>query len=319
MSTHYEKRLNKFYQRRVHCDTYEGKITNIQTKQLSSINPIIDDSIIRNSDSWKSKKTNSIYSCFEQFGQMAVGFNFKIELDNIETISTLLLSSGKVVTLEYVGNEYDEFQTKYFMHGHNDNIQCNESCQVQELIDINIPFSPKYIPTYICNIFQKQNAFVENFLKNKNFFLSSEDYYVGIDFYHDGCARINGIMWPICFEDFNKKLSVSSFTGENLETDLFVEYIDKTILATSNPLIIVDHLHISYEEALVIHKLVLKHQIVFDATEDLSMPSFETLITRKPSINARENIVKSQYMINDTQEIIVNDIFYLEMICNIQY
>ena len=306
LSSHYEKRLNKFYQRKVNCDTYEGTITDNENKKLSSINPIIDDSSIRGSDSWKTKKMNSIFSCFEQYGQIAIGFNFKIKFDNIETISTLLLSAGKVITLEYVGNIYNEFKTKYFMHNHNDNVQCNESCVIQELLDLNVPFCPKYIPTYLCSVFQKQNALIENFFKNKNFLLHSEDFYVGIDFYLDGIASINGIIWPLHFGDINKKLSECSFNGDKLDSDLFLEYIDKTILATSNPLAIVDHLHISYEEALIIHQHAIDHQIFVHSCDDLYMPSFESLLTRRPPLNARENIMKGEEFLDVEKQYILN-------------
>ena len=305
ISTHYQSRLSKFYHRKSNSETFEGIILNNESRQLSSVIPIIDDSCIRQSDSWKNKKRNSIFSCFEQFGQIAIAFNFDIKLDNIQTIATLLISAGRVVTMEYIGNKNNEFELKYYLHNHNDNIPCDETCSVNELVNLDVPLRIKCIPTYLTHVFQKQNAFIEHFVKNKSFAFTSEDYNVFIDFHQDGRARLNGILWPIQFEQFNSDLSKNSLTGEEIETENFIAYIEKYILATTNVLNISNQLGITHEEALIIHRLAIKNQIKSNGNETLFMPSFECLLTKKPEYAARENLYKADEFLEIQKELLM--------------
>ena len=188
-TTHYNSRLSKFYHRRINAETYDGVINEEDPRMLLSLNPIYDDSVIRNSDSWKKKKRSTLYSCFSQFGQMSIGFNFNIELKNIETIATSLLCTGRVITIEYIGNEEDEYERNYFLHSHSNTEECSSTCVRTELVNIDVPLPAKYIPNYLSSVVQKQSAFVENFLKCNNFPLASDDYYCGINFRLNGMAR----------------------------------------------------------------------------------------------------------------------------------
>ena len=60
ISTHYQSRLSKYHQRKMNCETYEGVISNRLTKEIAALTPIVDDSKIRYSDAWHSKKRNTI-------------------------------------------------------------------------------------------------------------------------------------------------------------------------------------------------------------------------------------------------------------------
>ena len=189
LTTHYDARLSKFYQRKLNFDTYEGVIDNNEQRILSSAMPVYDDSNIKFSDSWHNKKRSTLYSYFHQNGQFAIAYNFDIELDNIETISTLLLCGGRVITVEYIGNENDEYVRKYFIHDHTNSQMCTPSCIKTEVKNIGVNLPVKCIPTYLSSVSQKQSAFIECLIKNKNFALNSEHYYSGIDFHLDGRAR----------------------------------------------------------------------------------------------------------------------------------
>ena len=306
LSTLYQNRLSKFHQRKHNCETYEGIISNIVTKQISTLIPIVDESKIRFSDSWKSKKRNTIYSYFQDFGQMAFAFSFKIELDNIETVSTMLLCAGKVVTLKFEGNKDDEYSTTYILHSHGDAETCDVSCNQSELKDLDVQFLPKFIPTYNSSVSQKQSAFIQNFVKNKNFQLNSQDYYCGISYNLDGTANINGILWTLECSQFNKHLSLHSLTGQNFDSDNFLAYIQRNILTACNTVDIQTILNITTEEAVKIKDLVMKFQLKMNMKEELPLPSFECFLTVVPPYQARENIAKSEEFLDLCRSHLVN-------------
>ena len=63
---------NKFNQRKIYSDLFDGEIRNPESKTLDSISKIVDDSRIRGSDSWKDSRRFSIHSKFNQFGNSLI-------------------------------------------------------------------------------------------------------------------------------------------------------------------------------------------------------------------------------------------------------
>ena len=299
LTTHYNNRLAKFYKRKCFCDTYEGVIASSDRKEVSSLSPIIDDSMIRGSDTWITKKKNTIFSSFTQFGQLAFAFDCEVEFTNIETIATCILCSGQVVTVEYEGDRQDEYHRRYVLHNHKGELDaCPQDCIQTELTTSDLDFVPKYIQTYLTNVSQKQAAFIQHFVKCKSFSLNSEDFYCGIDFDDSGIAHINGILWSLECQEFSKHLSSCSLTGGNVESNMFLEYIERSVLTEFYYVDIRNKLGISDNEAKCIEQLVMKHQINLDLKDGLPLPSFQYLLTVKPSFDAKENISKSEEFLN---------------------
>ena len=306
ISTHYQSRLSKYHQRKMNCETYEGVISNRLTKEIAALTPIVDDSKIRYSDAWHSKKRNTIYSYFQQFGQMSVAFNFNIKLNNIETMATLLLSAGKVITLNFEGNQDDEYSTTYTMHNHGDDQNCSSSCIQEELKNFDAPLLPKSIPTYNASVSQKQSAFIENFVKNKNNPFNSNDYYCGISYSLDGTANIFGLLWTNECSQFNKDLSALSLTGETFNSDNFLSYIQRNILTECNLVDIQNILNTSSQDAARIKDLVMQHQVNMNMTENLPLPSYECFLTVFPSYRARVNISRSEEFASFCRKHLIN-------------
>lgn len=298
ISSLYKRRLSKFSQRKLASELYDGVIHAPQQNKLNSISRIYDDTMIRKSRSWKSRRRDSIYNQFHQFGQTAIAFNIDISFDNLQTLVTSLLCEGSVITLEFEGNTSDEHQTKYFQHNHNHQVECGNTCVVTEITEVNQSLHPKFIPIYICCVSQKHSSLIENFIKNKNFPFHAEEYFSGVDFYLDGNAKLSGVMWSYECNIFNEELSTASLNGQDLEMYDYLQYIENSILTTVNTIRLKEVLGVSDEEAVKIHNLARKHQVNLDMDPTwVSLPSFQTLFKMKPKIDSKSNIDSSKTLL----------------------
>ena len=295
ISTLYSNRMDKFNKRAKHASFFDGEIQN---RKLTSISKIYDESSIRSSKTWRSKKQNMIKCEFFQFGQSAIAFSIDINRNNIETIITSLLCAGSVITMEFNGDINNEFKTHYYSHSHDNSEACDNNCIKTELLDVDDSLGAEYIPVYISSLCQKQNAFVQNFIKNKNFELYSENFNCGLEFYLNGSARITGIVWTQECLLFNESLSSSSLTGEEFQMEDFLTFIENSILTSTNAMEIKENLGVNDEEALNIHRLALAHQIDLNMKQEyLNFPSYESMYTVKPQPSARFNLVSSKRLL----------------------
>ena len=300
ISTLYQIRLNKFNQRKIYSDLYDGEVQNNTNsgKTLHSINKIIDDSCIRGSDSWKNSRRASIHSQFSQFGTCCIGFNFDIAMINREIVASSLICEGKVVTIDYIGNTSNEFETIYKLHNHTNEIECSDSCVLSEITLPLTTLDAKLIPVFISDVHNKQIAFHKNFVKNVNYEMHAEDYNIGIEFYNNGEARITGILWTKMCSEFNHNLANKSFTGESFDEETFLHYIEATIFTSSKCEELRKVLNAPDEEILKLHELIKKFQIEYDlAAEYVPLPSWETMYRLLPEENAKQNIISSKKLL----------------------
>lgn len=106
----YKIRKSKFSERQKFTDLYDCEDVNHTTRKCSSMKPIVDDSMIRGSASWKHQQRKLINSLFSQYGNMAIGFNIDIPMNSQETKATALICERRVITIEYNGDVNDEYQ-----------------------------------------------------------------------------------------------------------------------------------------------------------------------------------------------------------------
>lgn len=301
VSTLYNMRKCKFMERKLYADVYDGDIgenMNANNKRLKSINKIYDDSMIRLSSSWKKQNNNLIYCQFKQYGNVAIGFSLDINSNNIETMATSLICDGQIVTLQYAGNVNNEHKTKYFVHNHNNIQDCDENCAQTELREGDRNLSTKNIPTFVANLHQKHNGLIEQLIKNPNFELFSQDYFSTIDFYTNGSARIKGCLWTQNCSFLNENISSSYITGNDIEEEAFLQYIEQSILTTSNEEEIKYLIECSDEEAKYISGLVNKYQIKEnDASMYIPLPSYECMFRKQPINEAYSNLVASKELL----------------------
>ena len=298
ISTLYKMRSEKFAARQLFSDFYTGEIQQQGNKKLQSISKVIDDSMIRSSSTWISKRKNAIFSNFVQYGNMAVGFSLDINSNNAETVLTSLLCSGTVMSLDYEGDVNDEYRTKYNRHNHAKNVTCNPNCNTTEITEIPEFLETKFFPIYISSISQKQAGFIESFVKNQNFELFSEHYFCGIDFDMTGKARVNGLLWSYECDIFNREMSSTSLNGNNLDPTDFLQYLEKSILTTVNKVWIQENLGVNEEESNKIQNLAEKYQVKLNMKEKLvRLPSFETMMKVKPNEEARVNLISSKRLL----------------------
>ena len=306
ISTLYNIRLSKFAQRKLYADLFEGEIVANQNNRLQSVNKVVDDSMIRSSVSWKHKRKNNIYSQFQQYGQAAIGYSMDVPVDNLESIITSKLCNGEVITLDFMGNESHEYSIVYRLHNHDNTVNCSDGCDTRIIVDSNERLEDKYIPVYIASLSQKHAQFVEQFLKNRNFTLFSEDYFCGIDFYLNGTGRINGLCWSYECIVFNEELSRSTFTGNELQMDDYLQYLENSILTSVNSIYIKNCLGVSEEEAMKIQGLAYKYQLDLSMKEEhLPLPSYETMFRRKPEPQSRSNIESSSVLLSLCKRILI--------------
>ena len=306
VSSIYLNRTSKFALRNIFGELYNAVISNNENKKLQSISKIYDDSMIRCSTSWDMKKRNGIFAQFKQYGQAAIGYSIDVSLNNLETIITSKLCQGIVVTLEYHGDFQDIYQTKYFVHDHDNSTACTDTCNKTEVTEVQESLESKFLPIFISSLSQKHHCFLQHFIKNKNFHLYSNEYMSDINFYLNGSARINGIIWPTESASFNEMLSSCSLDGNEPELTNYLHYIESSILATTNQSDIQLLLGVSQEEALQIRNLAVIHQLNFQMNEKyVPLPSFETMMRMKPSDVASVNLISSKRLLQLLKQVLM--------------
>lgn len=203
-----------------------------------------------------------------------------------------------MVTLDFKGNENNEYERKYYEHNHDVTASCTDNCGLTEITNVTESMETKHVPIFIANLSQKHSGLVENFIKNKNFDLHSEDYLVGVSFYLNSNARLNGLLWTFECSTYNQELSLSSLTGEKKEHISFLQYIESSILTTAHISDIKNVMCISQEEANEIQNLAHQYQVNLNADcNNIPLPSYETMFRTKPSSEAAINLISSDRLL----------------------
>ena len=310
MSTIYKNQVSKFIQKKLIADRFEGTIENQETRTVSNIKPIMDDSDIRLSETWISSKITGLQARFQQFGANAIAFSIKINFNTPETVATGMLIEGSVVTLEFQGNQSYDFETKYFLHKHNLEDDCTNNCEKLELTESIIKKLPKlrckYVSIFISSIYQKMQGIVNNLIKNPNCSIAADEYYVGVKFDLEGNAIIEGLLWTGACDDLNKTLSTSSLTGEPISYQHYLNYISSTVMTTSDKNELKLVLNITEEEAISLSKLVKKYQLETNnqPISDLKLPSLDYFLTVRPDEDSLSNLSVSEKLFNAFQKLL---------------
>ena len=310
-SSLYVDRLLKFKHRKDFFDRVLGTICDDRQRVLSSIKPIIDTSSIHASEHWEEAKRNANKFRFRQHGPVSIGFRIVTDPSDIETIATCLVIEGKVITVTFEGDEGFDLKTKYYLHPHNSSEEClGESCQKQDLEEILEgsqieTFNPRYSSTYICSVYQKTHALVENLIKTKSVDLYSEDYFVGVNFNSKGNAIIEGSLWTPPCDSLNEALGCSSLAGADLNTkdEPFLEFINKSIFTTMSPRILKDKLNITDDKANDLGLIVATNQM--DLQSIPQVLGLESAFVESPSVDAESNIAASKEFTRMIQELLM--------------
>ena len=302
LSTLYNNHVYRYYQRKTYVERYEATVLPSREKTIGNIKPIMDDSMIRSSDTWISSKLSGINSRFENFGDIAIGFEFEIPINNKESIATAVIIQGAVVTIEFIGNENYDLQTKYMLHNHNVEKNCDDTCVKKELTDPNfdavLPLSSRYLSIFIATISQKIKAVVKYLILNKNCSIHSKEYYIGVEFLINGNAKVIGILWTEQCTKINENLSTSSLTGEFNDHEDYLQYIEKVIMTSAHTMEIQERLGNSNLNAENFSQIVDKYQLIDfkDKLEDLQLPSIFTSFIYTPEETFSQNLFQSKIL-----------------------
>ena len=300
LSTMYDNHCYKYFVKKFFVERYEGVIESKSERKLSFVKPIFDDSQIRQSNAWSVRTQCGIECRFEQNGNHSIGFNFLIPINNRESICTALLIQESVLSIEFQSDRNYEFKTKYFLHNHTVETDCNNSCRTKEIDEEDFNsvdlLDSRYLPIFISTIHQKMYSILKNFVKNSNWELSSTEYYMYVRFYENGNASVQCIIWPKECETFNENLSKSSLTGENIDNTPYLQFITKSIITISHPEDLMTKFDYSYEEAVNTSEMIMKLQVKLDNQHEIILPSLNCILSIEPEEKAIPNIYQSRVL-----------------------
>ena len=316
LSAMYVTQLSKFKTRKLYAERFLGTIAEIQEKKLSHVKPIVDDSDIRGSDTWEINKRNGLLSRFRQFGDCCVEVEIWINFDNIETIATSFLIQKMCISVSFLGDQNYDLQTKYFLHDHDSDTDCNPDCNPSDLQDLlqhpnvrNKSLGQQFNPVFIASVYQKLHYFVEFLVKLPSFDLHSEEYSFDIEFGVND-AKIVGFLWPKACGDFSQHKSESSLAGRTLdesnnsEAEL-VNLLTKSLLTTVDRDALKHKLKMSEEEVTDLVNLIMKLQLDFEIKFPV-LPSLETSFKFLPPADKFMNIRRCERLLHLIQQILLN-------------
>ena len=317
LSTLYLHQIRKFKEVRT-FDRYVGWIENVDRRLLSNVKQILNDADIRSSESYHQSYRNGISCRFDQNGPECIVISIGINIQDEQTLATMILNQDLVVTVEYVGDENFVLDRKYFVHNHDASVDCDSKCTKQEMsgwIQENNYMAEgikvEHLPTYISSVYLKTHHFVEEFVKAEAFEIHSKEYTFNISF-KDGEIRIEGLLWPEFCLSYNQALSKKSLNGEEFDEDEFIDSVSKSILTISSVDDLMNTLDLSRKEAEELHELVMKHQVHLKdfGSCDCSLctnpplPSLVSLLAKRPKGEAFTNIYNSTELLNFMQRLL---------------
>ena len=183
---------------------------------------------------------------------------------------------------------------------HDSSSACSEDCPkitLAEYVEQNgVPSDPD-MGTYISSVEKLLNSYISNVIKSPASSFSSETYHFVISFAADGQIKMEGLVWPRCFEEYNL-IQLDETISPDMAKDIKLDILQKVkscISASSNIRLIRSQFCQNNEtEAPVLHKLIEAHQIHICKSEDCSrcndppLPSLECKFKKVPE--SPENI-----------------------------
>ena len=183
---------------------------------------------------------------------------------------------------------------------HDSSSACREDCPkitLAEYVEQNGGPSVPDMGTYISSVEKLVNSYISNVIKSPASSFSSETYHFVISFATDGHIKMEGLVWPRCFEEYNLiplDETISPDRAKDIKLDI-LQKVKSCISASSNIRLIRSQFCQNNEtEAPVLHKLIEAHQIHICKSEDCSrcndppLPSLECKFKKVPE--SPENI-----------------------------
>ena len=182
---------------------------------------------------------------------------------------------------------------------HDSSSACSEDCPkitLAEYVEQNgVPSDPD-MGTYISSVEKLLNSYISNVIKSPASSFSSETYHFVISFDADGQIKMEGLVWPRCFEEYNLiqlDETISPDRAKDIKLDI-LQKVKSCISASSNIRLIRSQFCKNETDAPVLHKLIEAHQIHICKSEDCSrcnnppLPSLECKFRKVPE--SPENI-----------------------------
>ena len=281
---------------------FVGEIENAESKILSNLKDLADDSQIRSSDKWCEHQSGNNVKRFVHYGRSAFLLEIKIPLDNVETLATNLLIDGFCLTVSFEGDDCNEEETRYLVHlSHSAASLCPDECEKIKLNDYlqrqNTEFSKdRFISSYLTSVFQKMKSLVKNIIKCPSSVMCSEEYFFTIRFDTQGVAYIEGYIWPDASLEYNEAESLNSFFGGSQDDarKAYLDFVDKTVTCTSSKEDL-SRLGLNKNEASKVIGLVKKYQIPnFGNRSKPELPSLTIMFTHSPEVESMRNILEAE-------------------------
>ena len=261
-------------------------------QRLISLDAYSMEEKIHGSSNWKKRISDEMKFRFDDFGHCCLRISIKLEPTLEANIATCLMQLNKVVTVSMSSRANKEAKVNYYVHrNHDSGTDCDQACVKVELSEYlsseNLDFdmkqlNNKFVPGFTLLCSQKMDEFVKRIVKSSSSNLFSEDYFFQLVFGVKNETKIEGVIWPKLFSDFNSDLSKESFTGvvdANLRTK-FLDSIKKIVLATSDSAAVASVLEMSENEANITCSKVNRYQLNI-AAPILELPSLIFMLTRK--------------------------------------
>ena len=150
--------------------------------------------------------------------------------------------------------------------------------------------------TYVSSVDQLINSFISNILKCPSSKIVIEDYHFNISYDKQGQVIMEGLVWPLCFKDYNLmhyEKGITSVKINEIRTEA-LDILRRQISSSSNMRIIRSQFNITEPEAIKIAHLVEKYQLHFCQSEECircqsaPLPSLQCLFKKFPE--SPENI-----------------------------
>ena len=295
ISISYENELHKFKKAKYFSDRYQGTLKEGSVNTLSSLDKVSSEHKLVGSDSWHRIEEETSHHRLDQNG--AICFKIEVSLPiQEEVLSSCLIQSGKVVSVEYRGNSLSELERNYFVHNHDHKTDCNDSC-VKEEMQFYLQGAPqlhesKFVGTRLVSIQQKVQSFLKHYLKESSSDLYSEAHSLTLMYDPDGNVTLEGMFWPREFNEIN--LLFSKQPTQPVDEDLLFkarQYIDSILSSSSDSSIIAAQFSLSELESKKVSNLIKQFQ--YDDSSEPQLPALMTDLTRCPENDFISNITSS--------------------------
>ena len=289
----YENELYKFKRAKCFGDRYQGTLKGGNDNALASVSRVPQDHRVVGSDTWVTIERDISQRRMEQNGAICISLSVTMPVQQ-DVIASSLIQSGLVLSVEYVGSSTSELQTKYFVHNHGPDVDCDESC-TKQIIDDYLPgildlsrIGTTFIGTHLNSIQMKMQSFIRHYLKDEDSSIHSEDYSIRICYKLNGEIIMNGYFWPKQLEQLN--LEYPKYPVSQLDPQIVsdaIQFIDSQISNSTKASVLQSQFNLSEFESRTLAELARKvqHKLC-----EQTLPAIDTDFTVCPSSEFWENI-----------------------------